>query len=83
VFRDALLEGKPLPFDVYGAADVTISGILAARSVHEGGAIYSQIDLCLREAGFLLFNLFKPRSNEDGMLIQANAIFVHAERLEL
>ncbi|MCZ6732848.1 MAG: FkbM family methyltransferase [Gammaproteobacteria bacterium] len=51
--------------------------------LYEGGAIYSQIDLCLRESGFLLHNIFKPKSDRNDVLVQADAIFVHAERLGL
>ena len=51
--------------------------------LYEGGAVYSEIDLCLREAGFMLYNLYKPKTDENGMLMWSNAIFVHAERLGL
>lgn len=51
--------------------------------LYEGGAIYSQIDLCLRKYGFVLYNIFKPKSDKNQMLYQADAIFVHAERLPL
>ncbi len=51
--------------------------------LYEGGAIYSQIDLCLRKFGFVLYNIFKPKSDKNQMLYQADAIFVHAERLRL
>lgn len=51
--------------------------------LYEGGSIYSEIDLCLREYGFMLYNIFKPASDEKDMLIQADVIFVHAKRLGL
>jgi predicted dehydrogenase len=35
-FRDAVLEGKPLEFDVYRAMDVAAAGILAAESIAQG-----------------------------------------------
>jgi FkbM family methyltransferase len=49
--------------------------------MYEGGAIYSEIDLFLREHGFCLYNIYKPRATRDGMLDQANAIFVRPEIL--
>lgn len=70
-----------------GAAGVLRSSTLVVyteilfNSLYKGGAIYSQIDLCLREHGFVLYNIYKPRSDKKGMLIQAEAIFVHAERM--
>ena len=51
--------------------------------LYEGGALYSDIDLCLREAGFMLYNMYKPKTDKNGMLMWSNAIFVHAERLGL
>jgi FkbM family methyltransferase len=51
--------------------------------LYQGGAIYSQIDLCLREYGFVLYNIFKPKSDQNQMLIQADAIFVHEQRLQI
>lgn len=35
-FRDAILESKPLEFDVYKAMDVAAAGILAADSIAQG-----------------------------------------------
>jgi hypothetical protein len=35
-FRDAILDGKPLDFDVYKAMDVAACGILAAESIAQG-----------------------------------------------
>ena len=51
--------------------------------MYEGGALFGQIDLLLRERGFLLYSLYRPTSDDNGLLIQANAIFVHAQRLGL
>ncbi|MDT8404856.1 FkbM family methyltransferase [Sulfuriflexus sp.] len=56
---------------------------LLFNPLYEGGALYSEIDLCLREAGFMLYNLYKPKTDKNGMLMWSNAIFVHAERLGL
>ena len=53
------------------------------NSLYEGGALFSELDLCLRESNFVLYNFFKPRSDSGGMLIQANAIYVHEQRLPL
>jgi FkbM family methyltransferase len=44
--------------------------------MYEGGAIYTEIDLFLREQGFSLYNIYKPRADASGMLDQANAIFL-------
>jgi len=51
--------------------------------LYEGGALYSEIDLCLREAGFMLYNMYKPKTDDKGMLMWSNAIFVHTQRLGL
>lgn len=49
--------------------------------VYDGGGIYSQIDLFLRECGFTLYDIFKPKYEKNGSLMWANAIFVNATRL--
>jgi hypothetical protein len=43
-FAREILTGEKGPFDIYGAADVTIPGILACRSSHEGGRPYDVPD---------------------------------------
>ncbi len=50
---------------------------------YEGGAIYSEIDLLLRQYGFVLFDIFKPKYADNGLLMWANAVFVHAQRLDI
>jgi len=49
--------------------------------LYEGGAVFSEIDLVLRDAGFVLYNIFKPHCDARGTLTRADAIFVHAERM--
>lgn len=49
--------------------------------LYDGGAICSQLDLCLREYGFVLYDIFKPKYGSNGLLMWGNAIFLHAERL--
>ena len=56
---------------------------ISFNSLYEGGALFGEIDMCLREAGYVLYNFYKPRSDTKGMLIQADAIYVHGERLRL
>lgn len=51
------------------------------NTLYDGGAIGSQLDLCLREYGFVLYDLFKPKYASNGLLMWGNAIFLHAERL--
>jgi len=45
--------------------------------LYEGGALFSEIDLCLRNSGFVLYDIYKPRHHRDGKLLWANAIFIH------
>jgi FkbM family methyltransferase len=51
------------------------------NSLYDGGAIYSEIDLYLRECGFVLYDIFKPKYNPEGLLMWGNAVFLHAGRL--
>jgi FkbM family methyltransferase len=50
---------------------------------YDGGAIYSEIDLFLRECGFALYDIFKPKYGPNGFLMWANAIFLNIRRLGL
>ena len=50
---------------------------------YDGGAIYSEIDLFLREHGFALYDMFKPRYGPNGFLMWANAVFLNTRRLGL
>jgi FkbM family methyltransferase len=56
---------------------------LLFNPLYEGGALYSEVDLFLRDVGFVLFDLYKPRYDKQGKLLWANALFVHAGRLGL
>jgi len=51
--------------------------------VYEQGAIYSEIDLFLRECGFTLYDIFKPKYGPNGLLTWGNAIFLNTGRLAL
>jgi len=51
--------------------------------LYESGAIYSEIDLFLRDYGFGLYDIYKPKYNQKGLVMWANAIFVNLERLGL
>jgi len=53
------------------------------NALYTGGALWSEIDLLLRESGFVLYTLLKPRADRQGTLIQANAVYAHAGRLGL
>ena len=88
-------EIQLMKFDIQGAEKIALQGakrvlgssVLVVYSevffnpLYDGGAILSDIDLVLRDSGFLLFNLYKIRAGDDGVLMQANAIFVHGERM--
>ena len=51
--------------------------------MHEGGALYSELDLFLRERGFVLYNIYGVRADPRDMLVYGDAIFVHAQRLNM
>lgn len=48
--------------------------------LYDQGAIFSQIDLFLREYGFELHDLYGPKYGPDGALLWSNAIFIHRKR---
>jgi len=49
--------------------------------VYEGGALFSDLDRFLREQGFVLYDIFKPRYHPTGLIQWADALFVHTGRL--
>ncbi|KPK45278.1 MAG: hypothetical protein AMJ65_00350 [Phycisphaerae bacterium SG8_4] len=51
--------------------------------LYEGGALCSEIDLFLREHGFGLYDMYKPKYGPNGLVMWANAIFVNLKRLGL
>ncbi|MDD5458098.1 MAG: FkbM family methyltransferase [Phycisphaerae bacterium] len=51
--------------------------------VYKDGALFSGIDIFLRENGFALFDIFKPKYDPKGKITWANAIFIQKEKLGL
>jgi len=84
-----------MKFDIQGAELMALHGAkrmiesgtlviyieLLFNPLYEGSALYSEIDLFLRETGFVLFDLYKPRYDRQGKLLWANALFLHSARL--
>ncbi|MBU3947665.1 MAG: FkbM family methyltransferase [Proteobacteria bacterium] len=50
------------------------------NSLYDGGALFSEIDLCLRTFGFVLYDIYKPKYNSSGLLMYGNAIYLHNKR---
>lgn len=51
------------------------------NSIYEGGALFSEIDLLLRECGFVLYDVFKPRYNLQKQLMWGNALYLKPDLL--
>ncbi|MBN2131857.1 MAG: FkbM family methyltransferase [Sedimentisphaerales bacterium] len=52
------------------------------NSGYEGGALYGEVDAFLNQHGFVLYDFYKPKYDAHGLLTWANAIFLHAERVQ-
>lgn len=50
---------------------------------YAGGALYSEIDLFLREHGFVLYDLFRPKYNPRGLIMWGNALFLNGRLLNI
>lgn len=48
---------------------------------YEGGAIFGDIDLFLRQNGFELYDIFKPHYDKHGRFTWANAIYINSEKI--
>lgn len=53
------------------------------NSLYDQGAIHSEIDLLLRQHGFALYNFYGPKTDQRGLLLWANAIYIQSEKLSL
>jgi FkbM family methyltransferase len=51
--------------------------------LYNEGAIFSQIDVFLREYGFEVYDLYGPKYGPDGGLLWSNAIFIHRQRANI
>jgi FkbM family methyltransferase len=72
-----------------GAAEVLRGTVCAVyteilfNSLYEGGALFGQIDLCLRERGFALYDIYKPKYHANRCLMWANALYLDHRKLAL
>ena len=85
-----------IKFDIQGnelkalkGTDRTLSGSellihteVCFQPLYDEGALFGQIDLLLREYGFELYDLYRPKYGPNGFLLWANAIFIHTKRIE-
>jgi len=46
------------------------------NSLYEGGAVFADLDVLLRERNFVLHDIYKPKYNDQGMLMWGNAIYL-------
>lgn len=97
VKRNGDLSIELMKFDIQGAELKALRGAIRMLAnftlivyteicfnpMYEGGALYSEIDLFLREHGFGLYDIYKPKYNSQGLVMWANAIFVNLKRLGL
>jgi FkbM family methyltransferase len=50
---------------------------------YEGGVMYSDVDSFFREHGFVLYDIFKPKYNPNGLIMWGNAIFLNLKQVAL
>ncbi len=94
--KEEKLNGVQLmKFDIQGAEVFALKGATRLLSestllvytevmfnrMYEGGGLVYDIDRVLRPHGFALYDIYKPKHDGNGMLLWANAIFVHTGRL--
>ncbi len=85
-----------MKFDIQGAELKALTGAVRTlqtstllvyaeiwfNSGYEGGALYGEIDTFLHQYGYVLYDFYKPKYDGKGLLTWANAIFIHAERVQ-
>lgn len=67
--------------EVLGQSTLLIYTEVCFHRLYEGGAVFGELDQFLRELGFALYSLYKPKSDARGFLSWANALYLHAGRL--
>ena len=91
------LNIQVIKFDIQGGELSALKGATNALSnsillvyteiiftpLYQGGALYSEIDLYLRESGFELYDIYGPKYTSKGQLAWANAIFINSSKLFL
>lgn len=50
--------------------------------MYDGGAVFAEIDLNLRQYGFELKDIYRPKYGPSGLLMWANAIYLNTERIK-
>ncbi|HSV26396.1 MAG TPA: FkbM family methyltransferase [Sedimentisphaerales bacterium] len=53
------------------------------NQAYEKGAVFAQIDLFLRDLGYIAYDIYKPRYHDNGMLLWGNVLYLHAGRMGL
>jgi FkbM family methyltransferase len=85
-----------MKFDIQGAELKALSGAVHTLQMstlliyaeiwfnagYEGGALYGEIDTFLHQYGYVLYDFYKPKYDSKGLLTWANAIFIHAQRVQ-
>jgi FkbM family methyltransferase len=70
-----------------GASDILRSSTLLIYTevlfnpIYTDGPLYGEIDLYLREHGFVLHDMFKPKYDPKGTLLWGNALYLHPNRM--
>jgi hypothetical protein len=70
-----------------GAKNTLTNSVLAVyteilfNTLYDGGCLYTDIDICLRNHGFELYDIFKPKYNSKGLLMWGNAVYLNGSKL--
>lgn len=85
-----------MKFDIQGAEAAALKGATQTlkktqliytevfyNPMYEGAALFSEIDLILRESGFMLYSMYRPQTDKSGMLTWADVIYVKPDLVKL
>jgi len=93
--RSGLASVEVMKFDIQGGELAALEGgrqTLAGQTLavyievwfnqgYDGGTVFGQTDLFLRQLGYVVYDIYKPGYNRDGMIMWANALYLHAKRM--
>jgi len=66
-----------------GGPTLLVYAEICFNPLYNDAAIYSEVDLFLRKYGFVLYDVFRPKYNPNGMIMWGNAIFLNLKQVVL
>ena len=81
--QGAELQALHGAIEVLQKSTYTVYAEVVFNSLYKGGALYSEIDLFFRKQGFILYDFYKPKYSQTGLIMWANALYVDPGKIKI